>query len=314
MNWELGVLLGLSWLLAACERLWKTTKWHYHYQIRPKRRESCDKGKDESKKIFLVGIRWWGGVGRWVEWSKEETVSVHSRVFTVRAFLFCYFAWVLVLFCERGRHRAGDGKWFSATCCFHLLPRQRISSARREDFTTEPCSIGLLWFRREIFTALSVELFQLRLWPRGPLNSISMISKEFFRYWLQVTSLFLISSREQTPAGCITPMLVGVTLSFSFSSVSDEISCSLWGFESNQKTKIIVWDRCGWILGTAFVLTPWLSGSRTQRVSSFSNKKPLPQALVRNGHFNEGLVRKLVYITELRPFHLLPMVESFFFR
>ena len=27
-----------------------------------------------------------------MEWSKEETVSVHSRVFTVKAFLFCYFA------------------------------------------------------------------------------------------------------------------------------------------------------------------------------------------------------------------------------
>lgn len=54
----------------------------------------------------------------------------------------------------------------------------------------------------------------------------------------------------------------------------------------------------------------WL-GAELRGLLIFPNKKPLPEALVRNGHFAAGLVGKLVDIRELRAFHLLRIVGNF---
>ena len=128
--------------------------------------------------------------------------------------------------------------------------------------TTKTPYIILLWFWREIVTVCQ---YSCSIWY----CDFMAHSTTFLRSLLLILSsiTIFVSYQEQIPAGCIkTSTLVRVSLSFSFSSISDKISCSTWGFESNQKMKIIVWDTCGWVLGKAIVLTAWLSGSRSQRV------------------------------------------------
>lgn len=113
-----------------------------------------------------------------------------------------------------------------------------------------------------------------------------------------MTSLFLTRFRAHTTAGCVASV-VGVSLSFSFSSVDDESSWSTLGFKPNQKVKIIVRDRCGW---AAWVLTLGLSGSRT-RVGS--EGLLVPSGVHQTWTFGWRLGG------ELGAFHLLPVVDSF---
>lgn len=133
MNWALGVLPGLSWLLPACKHLWRTMEWHYSEQMSPKRSKICSRGRDEKKNFFfLIGISLWGDVWRWISGARKRWYlgilgCPQLGLFFFVTSIFC----VLVLFCERRRHRARDGKWFSASCWFHLLLWQPISSARR---------------------------------------------------------------------------------------------------------------------------------------------------------------------------------------
>lgn len=112
-----------------CEELWNDTTVNRWVQ---REGRFVAGGGMKKKFFFLIGISLWGDVGRWISGARKRWYlgilgCPQLGLFFFVTSIFC----VLVLFCERRRHRARDGKWFSASCWFHLLLWQPISSARR---------------------------------------------------------------------------------------------------------------------------------------------------------------------------------------